>query len=61
MPNIWSSIIYATENRAVGAAHEFVHVVLYLRSGGKNYKHGQNGVQSEIDKRTNQMIKKLYK
>ena len=47
--------------RAVGAAHEFGHVVLYLRSGGKSYTHIHKGVNIEIGKRVRQMINKLYK
>jgi RHS repeat-associated protein len=46
--------------RAVGAAHEFGHIVLYLRSGGKIYRHGQEGVNNEINKRIEKMINKIY-
>jgi len=49
------------KQRAVGAAHEFGHVVLYLRSGGKSYTHIHKGVNIEIGKRVRQMINKLYK
>jgi len=46
--------------RAIGAAHEFGHVVLYLRGGPNgNYKHGQPGVDSEINKRVDQVSKRL--
>lgn len=45
--------------RAVGAAHEFGHVVLYLRTGGKVWKHGQPGVNMEINNRATTVSKRL--
>jgi hypothetical protein len=46
-------------HRAAGSAHELVHVILHFRSGGNIFQHGQPGVQSEIDKRSSIVIKRL--
>ena len=53
--------VYIRKDGAVAAAHEFGHVVLYLRSGGKSYTHNDQGVNSEIGKRVRQMTNKLDK
>jgi len=45
--------------REIGAAHEFGHIILYLHSGGKVFRHGEPGVNKEINKRTEQMYKKI--
>jgi hypothetical protein len=44
-------------HRAVGAAHEFAHVVLFLR--GLPHKHGEKGVNSFINKRSSTVMDRL--
>ena len=51
----------SNRQKAVGAAHEFGHVVSYLRFGSQRYTHNDPGVNSEIGKRVRQMMSKLYK
>ena len=44
-------------HRAIGIAHEFGHVILYLRN--QPFSHGQPGVNSFIDRRSSIMSKRL--
>ncbi|MBE6288114.1 MAG: RHS repeat-associated core domain-containing protein [Mediterranea massiliensis] len=44
-------------HRTIGIAHEFGHVILYLRN--QPFSHGQPGVNSFIDKRSSIMSKRL--
>ncbi len=46
-------------HRAVAVAHEFGHVVLYLRNGGVNFRHEDKGVNGEINTRTTIVSKRL--
>ena len=47
--------------RVVGLAHEFGHIVLYLRTNGNVFRHVQNGVNNQINIRVDQITNKLFK
>ncbi|MEA4974256.1 MAG: hypothetical protein VB046_00805, partial [Paludibacter sp.] len=47
--------------RVVGLAHEFGHIVLYLRTNGQVFRHGQNDVNNQINIRIDQITNKLFK
>jgi hypothetical protein len=46
-------------HRAFGVSDEFSHVVLYLRSNGRIYQHGQLGVNKTITEKLLKVKKRL--